>query len=225
MKNNEKIKIIDSMEKIDVLENKHFGILKKFSYDKDAFVRSRCAALLINFKTDESLKLLLRLSNDKNSFVRTEAYDSLGVFYFTKVEETLFKAISFEKNGLAKQYAILSWADVSSKLHNKFKDYILFILNEIDNYHTEEYNSCQIRLSYYYALQVFGYDVICNMISFLNNDNYLIRCRALNLLNDIADKNNKKIIETSIINLLKTEETIAVKCEAKRVLNELKEYF
>lgn len=221
MTDDEKIELVDIMEDLKILNDNHFEILKQFSYDNCSFLRSRCAALLINFKTEESLKLLLHLSNDKDSFVRTEAYDSLGVFYFPEVEATLFKAINLERNGLAKQYSILSWADVSYRLHDNFKDNIIFMLNIIDENQTEDYDSSQIRLCCYYALQLFGYDTIYNMISFLNSNEYLIRCSALNLLNNVANEKNKELIKQAVVDLLKIEKTVAVKYEAEKILNEL----
>lgn len=220
MKVNEKVNLIDSIENIDTLDEIHFKILKKFSYDKNSFVRSRCAALLINFETEKSLKILLRLSSDNNALVRTEAYDSLGIFYFPEVEKALFRAINLEKDCLAKQYSILSWADVVSQLHDDFKENIVFVQNIIDSNQTEDYDSCHIRLSCYYALKLFRCDVINNMIDFLNSDEYTIRCSALNLLNDVADDTNRELIR-SVVELLKTEKTVAVKCEAEKILNKL----
>lgn len=221
MKVNEKVNLIDSIENINSPDSSYFKILKKFSYDKNSFVRSRCAALLINFETAESLKILLRLSNDKDAFVRTEAYDSLGIFYFPEVEKTLFRAINLEKDCFAKQYSILSWADVVSQLHDDFKENIIFVQNIIDNNQTEDYDSCHIRLSCYYALKLFGCDVINNIFDFLNSEEYTVRCSALNLLNDVADDANRELIRSAVVELLKTEKNVAVKCEAEKVLNEL----
>lgn len=217
MKVNEKVNLIDSIEDI----SSHFRILKKFSYDKNPFVRSRCAALLINFEMAESLKILLRLSHDRDAFVRTEAYDSLGIFCFPEVEKTLFRAINLEKNCLAKQYSVLSWADVASQLHDEFNEHIAFVQNIIDHNQTEDYDSCHIRLSCYYALKLFRCDVIDNMIDFLNSYEYTVRCSALNLLNDVANDTNRESIRSAVAGLLKTEKTVAVICEAEKILSEL----
>lgn len=216
MTDREKVDLIDSFEKIGYLNDSHFEILRKFTFDEDSFVRSRCAALLINFETEESLRLLLHLSNDEDAFVRTEAYDSLGIFYFPEVEAALFKAISFEEDGLAKQYSILSWADVSSKLHDDFKDNISFMLNVINCNQADNYDSNQICLCCYYALQLFGCDVIQNMIDFFNSDEYSIRCSALNLLYDVMNEENEELINSAVVELLKKENTIAVKSEARK---------
>lgn len=216
MTEREKEDLIDSFECLDRLDDSHFEILKKFTFDEDSFVRSRCAALLINFETEESLKLLLHLSNDDDAFVRTEAYDSLGIFYYLEVEEVLFKAISFEEDGLAKKYSILSWADVSSKLHDNFEAHILFTRNLIQNNISEEYDENQIRLACYYALQLFGCHSIYKMIQFLDHNEYLIRCSALNLLYEVMSEENEELIKSAVTELLKKEKTVAVKCEAKK---------
>lgn len=201
---------------MDELNNNHFEIIKEFSLDKDALLRSRCAALLINFQTDDSLKLLLHLCSDTDDLVRAEAYDSLGAFVFPKVERTLFKSINSEKNTLPLEYAIFSWADVSSKLHNDFHFHISFIKKLLQKNKSEEYAESQIRLACCYALQLFGCNSIYSMIQFLNHEEYLIRCSALNLLYDVLNKENEDLIKSAVLERLNNEETIAVKCEAEK---------
>jgi len=219
-----KIDTIDAMADDDiVLDDSHFAILKSLSSDKDAFVRSRSAALLINFESEESLDLLLKLSGDDDAFVRTEAYDSLSVFHFENVEKTLYQAIISENDELARRYAILSWTDVSLHLYDNFGDKISFVLNKLE---TEDSDGC--LLDYYRALHLFGHkgalDPLEKMIEFLKNDYYAIRCAALNELIDAANEDNSEQIKRAVEELLKTEETIAVKSSAVQKLQILTDF-
>ena len=51
------------------------------------------AEILIDVMNQASKKLLVRLAKDRDELVRTEAYDSLHVFWLSDVEEFLRKAI------------------------------------------------------------------------------------------------------------------------------------
>lgn len=217
MTDDKKITLIDEMEDVE-LDDSHFKILKELSFDKDAFVRSGCAALLINFETEESMTLLLNLSKDDDSFVRTEAYNSLAIFYNTRVEKTLYNAVNSENDKLALKYAIVSWADIASNLYSDgFEKYINFVLNKIN---TEISAGC--LLGYYYALHLFGYNgAVEKIISFLKNDDYSIRCSSLNILKDVLNEENKGLIKVSIIDRLKTEEAFAVKSLVAEILDGL----
>lgn len=217
MTDDKKIALIDEMEDVE-LDVSHFKILKKLSSDENDFVRSRCASLLINFKTEESLTLLLDLCNDDDAFTRAEAYDSLAMFYNTRVEKALYNAINSENDELALRYAIVSWADIVSNLYSDgFKKHINFVLNKIN---TEISEGC--LLAYYYALHLFGYNgAVEKIISFLKNDDYSIRCSSLNMLKDVLNEENKGLIKVSIIDRLKTEEAFAVKSLVAEILDGL----
>lgn len=93
----EKFHLLTKYEHASTLSKKDFKTIAAFSKDPDAFIRSICAKLLVNFITPQAKRLLLNLANDKNALVRTEAYDSLSVFPSKKVQKTLKKAIFHEK--------------------------------------------------------------------------------------------------------------------------------
>lgn len=216
MTNDEKINLIDSIEDIKDLGDKQFEILRNLSSDEDDFVRSRCAAQLVNFKTEESLNILLKLIGDKDSFVRTEAYDSITIFEAEVVEKALKKAIVDEQDNLARRYAILSWVDVFLSLNDATENDISFLKSQLNNE-----KSADCRLSYYYSLYLFGEETAINgILSFLEHQDYYIRCTVLSLLSDIANENNKELIKNAVTKLLITEDTIAVQERARRFLSE-----
>jgi HEAT repeat protein len=217
MTDNEKINLIDSFDNIDELGEEHFEILKNLSSDEDDFVRSRCAAQLVNFESDESLNLLLRLMEDKDSFVRTEAYDSIAIFENEVVEKALKKAVNDEQDNLARRYAILSWVDVLLSLRGATADDILFLKSRKN---IEKSADC--CLSCCYGLYLFGVkEELDQILSFLKNSDYHVRCATIALLEDIIDETNEKRVKDSIGILLIAENTVAVKDRAKRFLKEM----
>ena len=125
MTTEKKIETLSKLDDISVLTNEHFSYLCERSSDEDSTVRSMVASLLVNFVNDTSKSILLRLAEDEDSLVRTEAYDSLSVFSCIEVEYFLEKKIISEKNNLARSYTILSWTDVFLSIHSD-------ILNKID---------------------------------------------------------------------------------------------
>ena len=94
----QKFKILYSYDRMSSLKEPHFTVLKELSKDKDEFIRSKTAALLINFESNQSKNILMRLAQDKDDLVRIEAYDSLKVFGLEEVEIFLQSAICREKN-------------------------------------------------------------------------------------------------------------------------------
>lgn len=214
MTTDEKIRLVDSFDDIAELTSEHFDILKKFSKDEDAFLRSRCAALLINFVDDESMEILLRLCDDEDELVRTESYDSLSVFYDKKVEEKLFSKIGSETSEPAYGYALISWADVTSRLHESFEEQINFVHKELD----ENDGTDPAILDCYYALTVFGEDHVPDIIGYLKNDDINTGCVAVNLLKELMNDENKDMIVKSVLDLSETETVGSVKSAIQRIL-------
>jgi len=217
MTEDEKVKLIDSLENIEELEDSHFEILRKLSLDGDEYIRSCCAALLINFENDESKLLLLQLAKDEDSFVRTEAYDSLGVFIDSDVANFLHSVITIELDGLARSYAILSWIDIVYMMSDNYDKEITF-LKKIER----SDNNSHCLLNCCYGLYLFGENgYLDKILSFLKHKNYQIRCSVLNLLKDIDDADNKEKIINSINIILISETSKAVISTAKEVLNKM----
>lgn len=212
MTDNEKVNLIDSLEDIDNLNESHFEILQKYVSDKNAFVRSRCAYMLGKFRTEDSFELLIHLCSDSDSFVRTEAYDSLSLFPDERAESLLYKAILSEPDQLARGYAVLSWSDIVYCLHEKYDDDIKFLLDFLK---TEKTEMC--RIDCWYGLYRFGCgQALSEILGFLKSEDYRIRCSVVNLLSDVIREEDKDIVMSAVEELLKTEETIAVKCDAEK---------
>ncbi len=193
MTDEEKINLIDSLEKQEITDE-NFSILRYFSNDPDAFVRSRCAAVLVNYSGDESLRTLLRLANDTDPFVRTEAYDSLAEFPCRETELFLHHSIYPEDDALAAQYAILSWADVTAALHNEHTEQAIFVHRMLND---AEFSDCCAEC--FYALCIFGAaGALQNLLSLLDDPDYIVRCKVCNFCKDLADSKNITIIRNTV---------------------------
>ena len=213
----EKIQALDHIDDIKHLTNQHFQTIKELALDNDAFVRSRCAALLVNFRNSESMYLLLQMGKDSDPFVRTEAYDSLSVFGNTQVEKALHDAIETETDYTARGYAILSWAEVVVALDHQNQDNINFIKHKKL---IEKADICSLDCCY--ALYIFGEaKAIDEILSFLLNDDYHIRCAVINILEVIVNSDNQEQIESSIKKLIETEQAMAVKDQAEHFLENI----
>lgn len=217
MKTQDKISILDDYDKIDELTDQHFLIIKQFASDKNEFVRSRCAALLSNFNSSDSMSLLLKLINDADSLVRTEAYDSLSNYVNDLVEQSLRNAIQTEVDDMARAYAIISWGEVASSLKYNTAENINFVKHQKL---VEKVDICS--LNYCYVQYIFGERVVLEeILSYLKNTDYHIRCAAISILYEIMDMSNNVLIKEAIIKLLDTEESEAVKDRAISLLNNI----
>lgn len=139
-------------------------------------------------------------------------------FSSEETAEILKNKIVNEKNGIARSYAILSWIDVVLAMSNDVKtENIYFLQNQMK---IENDNYCV--LSFYYGLYLFGVKEYFNKIcSFLDSPEYQLRCAAISRLRDIKNDINKIDINAILIKLLETEDTLAVKDNAEKLLKEL----
>ena len=67
------------------------------------------------------------MAKDQDEFVRTEAYDSLGIFIDEDIENILFYSIRTETDELAKNYAILSWINIVKVRSKINKEHIMLL--------------------------------------------------------------------------------------------------
>lgn len=200
---NEKIELLSHYEEYDTFSSEEIFMLTKLSFDSNSFIRGLVASLLVKNNSKKSLGILIRLANDKNSFVRTEAYDSLSVFADNCVITLLEEKIKCEIDNNALSYAILSFSEVCNTL------------NEIE-YGKSVLTSAKVRmksncckLSYHYGMYLLGEkSYLDEILSFLQNNDYRIVCSTISLLSEIVTSENIKIIKDTIYKM--NVKTIAV---------------
>lgn len=222
MKTKKKLQLLISYEEKAELKEKHLGKLIKFSKDKDSLVRSSAASILINFENKAAKKALLRLAGDKKAMVRCEAYDSLSVFQRKDVERFLKKAVEEEENELALSYAIMSWADVAAARGKNVEEKRSYATHLQRIMQIKKWNQCS--MSCFYAEYVLGRkSAIEGIIYYLEESDYRLRCGAINLLELLAEDENREFIKKSLEKRLEHEETAAVRSAAEKLLKKLSE--
>lgn len=218
MTNEEKLNYISNFEYDPELTNERFAVIKEFSTDHEYSLRSWAAQQLVDYSGEEAKNILLRLTRDKDYLVRTEAYDSLSAFPYEDVAQALKRAITHERSGLARGYAIMSWAVVKFEMDAVAKEDIQFLKKR-----RKAERSYHCILDCCYALYILGdKSALKGMLFFLNSKNYQNRCGAINLLRLIFDDDNKEQITDAIVQLLSKEEWVSVRGSAERFLQELR---
>ena len=215
MKNKEEK--IEFLEQLDKISDKYINVLSQLALDKDINIRCKVAELLINARGKNYRKILINLAKDKDSLVRTEAYDSLCVYPCKKVEKLLERAMKEEKDELACSYAIMSWGDVVYEIYDDIIDKI----NVIDEIRNRKLiiDSEQCMLSCEYVCYLFGINnSFERIIAFENSNDYHIRCSVINILCDILDEDNEHEIRGILNEVIVKEKVFAVKSCAEKVL-------
>jgi hypothetical protein len=126
----------------------------------------------------------------------------------------LAAAMTNEPDSLARSYSILSWADVALALQHNISEQVW----KIERLKAQE-KSPNCILSYCYVLYNFGKkDILDELLSYLHDRDYHVRCTATSFLSDIIDETNNDLIKNSIKELLTTEVSRAVRDKAEKFL-------
>lgn len=200
----DKIELLISYEEFNKFTHEQKSLLKKLSYDSNSFVKGLVASLMVKSIDEFGFEILSRLSKDKNDYVRTEVYDSLSVFSDANTVQLLQNAIRTETNNLAKSYAIMSFGDVVYNLG--ISDYYKQYVDKIKS--CNKSNDC--ILSCLYCLYQFGENVIEDILSFLDDNDYHIRLSAISVLEEIVNNDNLDIIISKLNDRLRIENCSSV---------------
>ena len=201
---------MDKFEKLISLEEKPISpedvsLIYECLTDEDALLRSEAVSLLSRPElkdTEKDLQILLSMCNDADALVRTEVYDVLSAFIDKRIPERLREAILHEPDELARSYAIMSWADTVSNIPESVQ-----FIQEYQKTETSE--SC--LLAYAYArYQFHDAGSLEKMLSFLNSEDYRIRCSVVNSLR-FADETDLPAVCRAFRNCYASEETRAVR--------------
>ena len=205
---------MDKFEKLISLEEKTISpedvsLIYECLTDEDALLRSEAVSLLSRPELkdiEKDIQILLSMCEDADALVRTEVYDVLSAFIDKRIPERLRQAILHEPDEIARSYAIMSWADSVRDFVSDFSEPIAFIQKYQK---TETSESC--LLSYAYARYLF-HDAgsLEKMLSFLNSEDYRIRCSVVNSLR-YAHEQDLSVICQAFRNCYTSEETRAVR--------------
>lgn len=166
------------------MNNKYINMLSS----SDSLDRADAIEALAKDIDNEKIKDLIKEHvNDRNYLVRCEVYEALGGCNDISL---LAERLKSEKNKIAKMYLISAITDTIDKQNATDK-----IVQQINDARQKEKN-INVLLAYeclYYKIDG-KTEHVKNVLQELNNTDYHIRCNVINLLADIVDDVNRKII-------------------------------
>lgn len=215
----DKLKILEQIEDrcrvLNCFSEDELGILSDFSQDENLNIRSAVARVLVNSTEEQSEELLLHLTTDKASLVRTEACDSLGSCGSKRAYHVLKNIIKRDRSGMVRGYAVSSFAQISIKL-SQVQDARSF-LKECLSIEQVVFTKIQI----YAALYQMGEEsYIKELLELIHTPRYQNRCAVVHALAEIMNENNRNLIRNALVGRKKIEKSKAVISTIESVMHE-----
>ena len=195
----------DLLEKLtcknnDTLSEAEKDAVSELASSREIFFRSMAARALADIGGEFVTDLLILLSSDKNSLVRTEAVDSLGYHPSEKVLELLINKAQNDPYYLVRAYSVSSAYRVSASLGIS-SDRVRSLAEQLLK--KERYVICKVFCLE--AMYLCGDDAaLAKMITLFDAAAYNGKCAVLNVLTDILNEDNKDIIESFASGVEKT---------------------
>ncbi|TYQ18377.1 UNVERIFIED_CONTAM: HEAT repeat protein [Acetivibrio alkalicellulosi] len=223
---NEKLELIDHIEKKEYFRKNDLEILECLSRDEDSEVRLRIAQILVFSNDEYTEKILVRLLDDNDELVRVNACDSLCNSSSKEVASFLINKATKDKSSLVRTYAIMSVADIFFNItSNNKRENIKLIENMLKREKVK-----RIKIGYYYALLVLGeMKYFPMLLDEINNRFYINRCSVANTIKDLTIAkmfSNKELLKIKkyFENRLKVEKSLAVKTSIENTMKTVQEY-
>jgi FOG: HEAT repeat len=202
---------------LDDITEKDLEILNILSHDKGDEIRSQVAEILEIADGIEAENILIRLLKDEDGLVRSGACDSLRHSNSSEVLSLLIDIIKKDKTDLVRGYAASSIASILVNMNKVEKEYVDFFENLL-----KKETVTWVKLNIYSALYLLGESsYLYKLIEMLNHKHFRKRGAVVNMLSDIVSNENKEIIKSSLIELLKKEETINVRSSIENALKDI----
>ena len=221
MKFREKEKILRQIEEKsyeEELDENDYSILNKLSYDKEVFIRDLVAVILVESSDEKGEEILLRLTNDKEWLVRADACDSLCISESVTTYNLLKKIAKKDTSGYVRGYAILSLGDIADKINKE--DELLEYLEDRLKHEKVQFTKIDIYAVLYNLGRKEYFD---NLVSMLNSKKYLNRGSVVNILNYIANEDNRDMIIKVLLEHKKKETAMSVIYTINDVIKEIEE--
>ena len=221
MKFREKEKIMRQIEEKsyeEELDEHDYSILNKLSYDKEVFIRDLVAVILVESSDEKGEEILLRLTNDKEWLVRADACDSLCISESVTTYNLLKKIAKKDTSGYVRGYAILSLGDIADKINKE--DELLEYLEDRLKHEKVQFTKIDIYAVLYNLGRKEYFD---NLVSMLNSKKYLNRGSVVNILNYIANEDNRDMIIKVLLEHKKKETAMSVVYTINDVIKEIEE--
>ena len=209
---------MDLISEKNVIKPSDLVILINLSHHDDSEIRAYVAELLALANDVEAERTLITLSNDEDELVRVNACDSLSTFATTNSYEQLLKCILNDQSLLVKKYAILSLIDIMNYV-NVDKNELNMLFGNLT-----QKDDISISASCFKGLYMMGdKEHLNDIINLLKAEDYRDRCTVINILEDIMENDNQKLIFSALIKLRKTEKSEAVNSIIDKVISEYKQ--
>ena len=221
MKFREKEKILRQIEEKsyeEELDENDYSILNKLSYDKEVFIRDLVAVILVESSDEKGEEILLRRTNDKEWLVRADACDSLCISESVTTYNLLKKIAKKDTSGYVRGYAILSLGDIADKINKE--DELLEYLEDRLKHEKVQFTKIDIYAVLYNLGRKEYFD---NLVSMLNSKKYLNRGSVVNILNYIANEDNRDMIIKVLLEHKKKETAMSVVYTINDVIKEIEE--
>ena len=221
MKFREKEKILRQIEEKsyeEELDENDYSILNKLSYDKEVFIRDLVAVILVESSDEKGEEILLRLTNDKEWLGRADACDSLCISESVTTYNLLKKIAKKDTSGYVRGYAILSLGDIADKINKE--DELLEYLEDRLKHEKVQFTKIDIYAVLYNLGRKEYFD---NLVSMLNSKKYLNRGSVVNILNYIANEDNRDMIIKVLLEHKKKETAMSVVYTINDVIKEIEE--
>jgi HEAT repeat protein len=207
------IEKLTEIEKLDNGSSQNIDRLLELSHDSDNEVRYRSIETFENFDepTEAILSRVREGLNDENEIVRTTSIELLGDWEDVDSIEMLYSALDDESD-------IVRGAALTSLGQMGRKDIIEVVEEKYPGFEGIEKVSAAIAL---YSLGEKRY--LDDLLSFLDDDYYLIRCRTANSLCRFVDEQDKAKVIEKMEFALAIEKTVAAASSLSNAITELED--
>lgn len=188
------------------LTARELAALYELAFHPDPLVRSDVAALLADHYEEQSEAILLRLTHDGDSLVRTDAADSLCIGRKEPVLQRLLNLAEHDRVKTVRGYAVHSAYDVFINLYGDSDNTLASIRGALGPM-LEREEDPWVRVCYYCVLYLAGdRSLMQQLLDSLDSDDYYVRNSVLETFEDILDEENEADIEDTLQYYLPFEE-------------------
>lgn len=180
--------------------------LYTLAFYPDPLIRSDVAALLVDHYEEKSEEVLLRLTYDSDSLVRTDAVDSLCIGRREATLERLIHLIEYDSEYTVRGFAAHSAYDVFVNMFGDSDKTHQVVCGVLEPLLQKERNRW-VHVCYFCVLYLSGkYGYLQHLLDCLDSENYYVRSMVLNAFEDILDERSSRSIEEALQNQLSFEE-------------------
>lgn len=192
------------------INEKNKSLLLSLTKNQDELIRYCALEALWGYGGEDVFRAICSRLKDSNDLVRLTAVEALGNLRDIRGEENLIDALS-DQNEIVRRNA----AEGLGKLGDASAIPILqaFLQNE---------TSSAAKVGFYVGLYLLGAEFrLKSLLNLLKDPSYQVRCSVANIVLDLVDEENKKLIIKALNAALRRETTVAASSTLQSALEEL----